>query len=254
MTMRKRILIAASLATLSLFAGLSPAQTAAPGDKTMPDAPQPQKKITPKAAAPSPAPDDPAPASEKAAPASNDNAFPEDVSKAAARAAGNSSSSTTANPPQEEKPAAKDDNAFPEAISRQAANEAAKERKAQGQPPPPASLPELPPGVSSSQSSSSLDTVEVPAGPDSAKAKRDDDVGSFYLKKGDYVGALQRFKDASASDPTDVEAIFGLAETQRMLKNNGEAIRNYQMYLEIVPDGPRAKQAIKALKLIQLSR
>jgi Tfp pilus assembly protein PilF len=73
-------------------------------------------------------------------------------------------------------------------------------------------------------------------------------VGGYYLKRGDYQGALQRFKDATASDPTDVNAIFGLAETQRMLKNNAEAVRSYQMYLEIVPNGPKAKQALKALK------
>jgi hypothetical protein len=41
-----------------------------------------------------------------------------------------------------------------------------------------------------------------------------------------------------------------LAETQRMLKKNAEAVRNYQLYLDIVPDGPRAKQALKALKAL----
>ena len=100
--------------------------------------------------------------------------------------------------------------------------------------PPPRS--DLPPGVSSSSSSSSgADLGEpgaaLPQEPDPVRAKKDIDVGGFYLKKGDYKGALQRFKDATASDPTDVDAIFGLAETQRMLKNNAEAERNYQMYL-----------------------
>ena len=50
--------------------------------------------------------------------------------------------------------------------------------------------------------------------------------------------------------PTNVEAIFGLAETQRKLKNNADAARNYQLYLEIVPNGPKSKQALKALKAL----
>ena len=82
------------------------------------------------------------------------------------------------------------------------------------------------------------------------RAKKDTEVGGFYLKSGDYQGALLRYKDATTADPTNVEAIFGLAETQRMLKKNAEAARNYQLYLDIVPNGPKAKQALKALKTL----
>ena len=85
---------------------------------------------------------------------------------------------------------------------------------------------------------------------DPARAKKDAEVGHFYLNSGDYQGALLRYKDATAADPTNVEAIFGLAETQRMLKKNDEAARNYQLYLDIVPNGPKSKQALKALKVL----
>ena len=86
---------------------------------------------------------------------------------------------------------------------------------------------------------------------DPVRAKKDADVGGFYLKNGDYQGALLRYQDAMAVDPTNVDAIFGLAETQQMLKKNADAARNYQLYLDIVPDGPKAKQAMKALKALQ---
>ena len=89
---------------------------------------------------------------------------------------------------------------------------------------------------------------------DPVRAKKDIDVGEFYLKKGDYQGALLRYKEATTSDPTNVDAIFGLAETQQMLKNNAEAARNYQLYLDIVPNGPKAKQALKALKTLQAGK
>ncbi len=65
---------------------------------------------------------------------------------------------------------------------------------------------------------------------------------------------MLRYKDATTADPTNVEAIFGLAETQRMLKKNAEAARNYQLYLDIVPNGPKSKQALKALKTLGIRR
>jgi tetratricopeptide (TPR) repeat protein len=201
--------------------------------KAVPDAPQSQKKPAAKAQ----------PADDKASPqpaGKDDNAFPEAVSRQAAKEADGES------PDSKKKPTA-DDNPFPEDISRQAAKDAQKPPE-----PPRTTLPrsDLPPGVSSSSSSGDLGEpgAAAPQGPDPVRAKKDIDVGGFYLKKRDYKGALLRFKDATASDPTDVNAIFGLAETQRMLRNNAEAESNYQMYLAIVPNGPKAKQALKALK------
>jgi tetratricopeptide (TPR) repeat protein len=162
-------------------------------------------------------PPDPAPAPPTPPPAKDDNAFPEDVSKKAAEAA-----SQTKQPG--------DANAFPEAQSQAAAKAAAKE-------PPPYRLGAEPPAVN-----------------DPARARRDDEVGKFYLQSGDYHGALLRYQDATASDPTNVNAIFGLAEAQRLLKKNADAARNYELYLDIVPNGPKAKQALKALKEIQAGK
>jgi tetratricopeptide (TPR) repeat protein len=199
--------------------------------QAVPDAPQPQKKTSPdKPAADKPAADKPAP------PASTkgENPFPEAVSKDAAKAA---------QTPDPQKPSAQE-NPFPESQSRDAA-------KAAGNDPEPAPAPkrDLPPGVSSSQSDDVNGTAAYDT-PDPARAKKDADVGGFYLKNGDYQGALLRYKDATAADPTNVDVIFGLAETQRMLKNNAEAARNYQLYLDVLPNGPKAKQAIKALKAL----
>jgi tetratricopeptide (TPR) repeat protein len=194
-------------------------------------APQPQKKPAPKAQPPDSAPppaDEPAP---KPAPAKNDNAFPEDVSRDAAKKADDS------------KPPTAKDNPFPEDVSREAAKAAGNDAT-----PAPAGRTDLPPGVSSSEStSSSADGDEIT---NPGQAKKDADVGGFYLKQGNYQGALLRYKDATAADPANVEAIFGLAETERMLKKNAEAARDYQLYLDIVPNGPRSKQALKALKTL----
>ena len=49
------------------------------------------------------------------------------------------------------------------------------------------------------------------------------------------------------SDPANIDAIFGAAEAARHLGKIAEAARNYQMYLEIEPNGSKAKKALKAL-------
>jgi tetratricopeptide (TPR) repeat protein len=226
--------------------------------QAVPDAPQPQKKTSPdKPAADKPAVDKPAPpASTK-----DENPFPEAVSKDPAK---------TAQTPDPQKPSAQE-NPFPDAVSKDAAKAAqtpdpqkpsaqenpfpeAQSRdaaKAAGNDSAPATAPkrDLPPGVSSSQSDDVNGTAAYDT-PDPARAKKDADVAGFYLKSGDFQGALLRYKDATAADPTNVDVIFGLAETQRMLKNNAEAARNYQLYLDVVPNGPKAKQALKALKAL----
>ena len=89
---------------------------------------------------------------------------------------------------------------------------------------------------------------------DQVRAKRDTQVGGFYFQTGNYRGAYLRYKDALGYDPADVDAIFGLAEAARALKLVAEAEQNYKLYLEIVPDGSKAKEAVKALRSLDSQR
>jgi tetratricopeptide (TPR) repeat protein len=268
--MRNQSFIVASIAALLMF-GASTSAQAQQQSQPVPDAPQPQKKPADKSTATDP---------KQAPPTKDDNAFPEDVSKAAAKQAAGSSDSDPAQSG-DSKPATKDDNAFPEAVSKAAAKQGSSDSdpaqagnakpatkddnpfpeavskaaaKEAGNDSAPDAKRDIPPGVSSSSSQSSGTEENEPGSPptvvDPGRAKKDADVAGFYLKTGNYQGALLRYKDATASDPANVEAIFGLAEAQRMLKKNAEAARNYQLYLDIVPNGPKAKQALKALKTL----
>jgi tetratricopeptide (TPR) repeat protein len=282
--MRSRLTIVASFAALLTFAASASAQAPAQSDtgQAIPDAPapQPQKKPAPKPQPPSdskdssssstPPADAPAP---KQPPAKDENAFPEAVSRDAAKAASDVSG-TTKTPAANDNPfpeavsrdaakAASDgsgttktpaanDNPFPEAVSRDAA-------KAAGNDQNPAPKSNLPPGVSSSQSTDDLGDTDTPAEarrtlPSPGRAKKDTEVGGFYMDSGNYQGALERYQDAMANDPTNVDAIFGMAEAQQMLKKNADAARNYQLYLDIVPNGPKSKQAMKALKTLQAAK
>lgn len=78
---------------------------------------------------------------------------------------------------------------------------------------------------------------------DPHRAEKDLEVGSYYLKLKNYRAALERFHDALLYKPGDAEATYGLAVTQEKLELLSQAYKSYNRYLEILPDGPRARDA-----------
>lgn len=80
------------------------------------------------------------------------------------------------------------------------------------------------------------------------RAAKDDEVGDYYFKQGNYKGALARFQDALIYKDNDAVANFKMAECYEKLGQSDEAIPHYQAYLKILPEGPFSKQARKALK------
>lgn len=162
------------------------------------------------------------------------------------------------NSAQQPKKSTADDNPFPEDISEKAAA-AAKERDAEAAKPAPA-----PAGESSSRDK--LDNLDLEGDRDtrisngargvvhdSKLAAEDVHVGQFYLNREDYKGAYARFKEATQADPENAEAVFYLAEAARHMNHRDEAIENYQTYLAALPDGPKAKEAQKALREMNAS-
>jgi len=83
------------------------------------------------------------------------------------------------------------------------------------------------------------------------RAAKDDEVGDYYFKQGNYKGALARFQDALIYKDNDAAANFKMAECYEKLGQPGEAIPHYQAYLKILPEGPFSKQARKALKKLR---
>ncbi|MFY9748599.1 MAG: hypothetical protein WA891_19150 [Acidobacteriaceae bacterium] len=79
-------------------------------------------------------------------------------------------------------------------------------------------------------------------------AKKDAQIGDYYLESSNWRGAYDRFLEANRSDPGNAEAVFGLAEAARHLSHTDEALRNYRLYLSALPSGPHAKEVRKALK------
>ncbi|HEY2002337.1 MAG TPA: hypothetical protein VGG80_08460 [Acidobacteriaceae bacterium] len=82
------------------------------------------------------------------------------------------------------------------------------------------------------------------------KAQDDVRVGRFYLRDGAYKGAYGRFSEANRLDPTNLDAIYGLAAAAAGLHHTEEALINYKLYLQIAPDGDDAKSARKAIRAL----
>lgn len=224
-------------------------QPATPGSASQspPSAPSKQRKQTP------------APKS-----AAQENPFPDDVSKDAAQPQqGSQPPDASAAPDAGQQPAQKPgdaakDNPFPEDVSKGAAAAAAKDNNEAGSS-----------SSSSSNSNPSGDTdpdADVPRDSGRHKLKKPSDkdiqsgslagqgeaqddvrVGRFYLNTGAYKGAYERFSEATRMDPTNVDAIYGLAAAAAGLHRTDEALTNYKLYLEIAPDGEKAKSARKAI-------
>jgi tetratricopeptide (TPR) repeat protein len=79
------------------------------------------------------------------------------------------------------------------------------------------------------------------------KASKDVEVGDFYFKKKNYKAAEDRYQEALLYKPNDALALYRLAVCQEKLEQPQEALKNYQAYVNVLPHGPYADDAHKAI-------
>jgi len=79
------------------------------------------------------------------------------------------------------------------------------------------------------------------------EAEHDLKVGNYYFKKGNYKGALNRFREATRWNPTFAEAFLRLGDTEEKLRDKPAALEAYAKYLELAPDGKEAESIRKKL-------
>jgi tetratricopeptide (TPR) repeat protein len=83
------------------------------------------------------------------------------------------------------------------------------------------------------------------------RAMKDDEVGDYYFKRKSYRAALARYQDALIWKEKDAVANFRMAQCYEKLDEPDQAVPHYQEYLKILPDGPFAKDARKALEKLK---
>ena len=82
---------------------------------------------------------------------------------------------------------------------------------------------------------------------DPHRAAKDVEVGDFYFKRKNYHAAEARYREALVYKSNDAMATFGLARCLDKLGKPDEAREKYESYLKILPQGPHAEEAHKAL-------
>ncbi len=79
------------------------------------------------------------------------------------------------------------------------------------------------------------------------KAAKDIEVGDFYFKRKNYRAAEDRYREALVYKENDAVATIKLAVCLEKLYQPDEARKQYESYLKILPQGPQADEARKAL-------
>ena len=88
---------------------------------------------------------------------------------------------------------------------------------------------------------------------DPHRAAKDIEVGDFYFKKKNYGAALDRYREALFYKPNDALANFRMAQAFDKLAQPDDAAEHYEEYLKILPNGPLAEEAKKALEKFKTS-
>jgi tetratricopeptide (TPR) repeat protein len=85
------------------------------------------------------------------------------------------------------------------------------------------------------------------------KAAKDVEVGDYYFKRKNYRGAEDRYREALFYKDNDAVATFRLAECLEKMDQPDEARKEFESYLKILPHGPQAEQARKAIDRLKAS-
>jgi tetratricopeptide (TPR) repeat protein len=77
------------------------------------------------------------------------------------------------------------------------------------------------------------------------------EVGTFYMKKGNYDAAIDRFIDATHFQPKLARPWRLLGEAYEKKRDNGSAIEAYKKYLEIFPGAEDAAKVKKRITMLE---
>lgn len=83
------------------------------------------------------------------------------------------------------------------------------------------------------------------------KAAKDIEVGDFYFKRKNYHAAESRYREALLYKDNDAIATYRLAVCLDKLQQPDEAREEYESYLKILPHGPEAEHAQKAIERLK---
>ena len=86
---------------------------------------------------------------------------------------------------------------------------------------------------------------------DPLHAGRSLDIGTFYLKKGAYDAAIDRFVEASNYQPTLAAPWRLLGEAYEKKREYAKAVESYNKYLQILPHAPDEAKTRKTISELE---
>jgi tetratricopeptide (TPR) repeat protein len=124
------------------------------------------------------------------------------------------------------------------------ANNSAQESSSKPTDAPPAPQPK-PPAKPNKDSA----TQSAPDQPtwDPLRAEKDLEVGRYYMKKGDWDAAIDRFQDATVAKPGYAIPYLYLGEAQEKKGVKKQAIKSYTRYLDLYPHAEDADKIRKRI-------
>ena len=126
---------------------------------------------------------------------------------------------------------------------------AAQRVSAQDPSPPPPSKPSDTPKPRPNSDSPTQSAPDQPKW-DPLRAEKDLDVGKYYMRKGDYDAAIDRFQDAVYAKPGYAVPFRFLGECYEKKGKKKPAVKAYQRYLDLYPhaeDGDKIRKKIEKL-------
>ena len=82
---------------------------------------------------------------------------------------------------------------------------------------------------------------------DPLRAEKDLEVGRYYMKKGDWDAAIDRFQDATVAKPGYAIPYLYLGEAQEKKGVKKQAIKSYTRYLDLYPHAEDADKIRKRI-------
>ena len=76
------------------------------------------------------------------------------------------------------------------------------------------------------------------------------EIGNFYMRRGNYRGALSRFEEARDTDPDYAPAYLGLGKVYEKLGLKQKSLDAYRKYLDELPSDEEAMEARGAQRAI----
>lgn len=83
------------------------------------------------------------------------------------------------------------------------------------------------------------------------RAAKDIEVGDFYFKRKNYRAAEDRYREALLYKAGDAVATFRVAVCLEKMDQPEEALKEYQNYLKVLPNGPQAEEANRAIRRLR---